>query len=59
MVEIAQEQILLRNSAGKTWALKNDFVFAMTGYRPDLEFFKALGIHLNPADQRPVPQRNV
>ena len=53
VVEIAQEQILLRNSAGKTWALKNDFVFAMTGYRPDLEFFKALGIHLNPADQRP------
>jgi len=53
VVEIAQEQMLLRNSAGKTWALKNDFVFAMTGYRPDLEFFKALGIHLNPADQRP------
>ena len=54
VVEIAQEQILLRNSAGKTWALKNDFVFAMTGYRPDLEFFKSLGIHLNPADQRPA-----
>ena len=52
VVEIAQEEILLRNSAGKTWALTNDFVFAMTGYRPDLEFVKALGIHLNPADQR-------
>ena len=53
VVEIGQEQITLRNSAGETWALKNDFVFAMTGYRPDLEFFKALGIHLNPSDQRP------
>jgi len=54
VVEITQEQIFLRNSAGNTWALKNDFVFAMTGYRPDLEFFKALGVHLNPADQRPA-----
>ena len=54
VVEITQEQILLRSSAGKMWALRNDFVFAMTGYRPDLEFFKSLGIHLNPADQRPA-----
>jgi thioredoxin reductase (NADPH) len=54
VVEIAQEKILLRESGGKTWALDNDFVFAMTGYRPDLEFFKSLGIHLNPADQRPA-----
>jgi len=53
VTEIAQEQIVLRNSSGKTWVLKNDFVFAMTGYRPDLEFFKALGVHLNPTDQRP------
>lgn len=53
VVEIAQEHVVLRNSAGRTWTLKNDFVFAMTGYRPDLEFFKSLGIHLNPVDQRP------
>ena len=25
--------------------LKNDFVFAMTGYRPDIEFLDAHGIH--------------
>jgi thioredoxin reductase (NADPH) len=53
VVEITQLEIVLRSSAGRTWSVKNDFVFAMTGYRPDLEFFKALGIHLNTADQRP------
>ncbi|MCI0423002.1 MAG: YpdA family putative bacillithiol disulfide reductase [Acidobacteria bacterium] len=53
VVEIAQEHVLLRNAGGSAWPLKNDFVFAMTGYRPDLEFFEALGIRLNPADQRP------
>lgn len=58
VVEIGQQEILLRNAAGKTWSLRNDFVFAMTGYRPDFEFFKALGIHLNPADQRPFHNKN-
>ncbi|MBM3801436.1 MAG: YpdA family putative bacillithiol disulfide reductase [Acidimicrobiia bacterium] len=53
VVQIDQEHIQLRDSTGRTWPLKNDFVFAMTGYRPDLEFFKSIGIHLNPDDQRP------
>jgi thioredoxin reductase (NADPH) len=35
-------------------SLKNDFVFAMTGYRPDLEFLASLGITLQPDTQRPV-----
>jgi thioredoxin reductase (NADPH) len=33
--------------------LKNDFVFAMTGYRPDLTFLEAHGIRLDPQTQRP------
>jgi len=33
--------------------LKNDFVFAMTGYRPDIEFLRAHGIEFDPATQRP------
>jgi thioredoxin reductase (NADPH) len=33
--------------------LKNDFVFAMTGYRPDLEFLESLGIRLDPTSERP------
>jgi thioredoxin reductase (NADPH) len=33
--------------------LANDFVFAMTGYHPDLEFMSAHGIRLDPESRRP------
>jgi thioredoxin reductase (NADPH) len=33
--------------------LKNDFVFALTGYRPDLEFLADTGITLESDTQRP------
>jgi len=33
--------------------LKNDFVFAMTGYRPDTEFLEAHGIKFDPQSGRP------
>jgi len=34
--------------------LRNDFVFAMTGYRPDFEFMALHGIHLDPATSKPI-----
>ena len=34
--------------------LKNDFVFAMVGYRPDFEFLAANGVHLDRTTQRPI-----
>lgn len=33
--------------------IKNDFVFALTGYHPDLDFMERLGIRLDPLTQRP------
>ena len=33
--------------------IKNDFVFALVGYHPDLEFLASLGIRLEPVSQRP------
>lgn len=33
--------------------LKNDFVFAMVGYRPDLDFLGSLGIRLEPHTLKP------
>lgn len=33
--------------------LKNDFVFAMTGYHPDLELLASVGITLDPETKRP------
>ena len=52
ILEIHPKTVLLDTPDGPV-TLKNDFVFAMTGYRPDLEFLASLGIRLDPASQRP------
>jgi thioredoxin reductase (NADPH) len=52
LLEIHPECVRLDTPDGQV-TLKNDFVFAMTGYRPDLEFLASLGIRLDPLSQRP------
>jgi thioredoxin reductase (NADPH) len=52
VVEIRKESILLETPEGQV-VLKNDFVFALVGYQPDLEFLNATGIALEPDTQRP------
>ena len=54
VVEITQRTLVVRHRSGETVALQNDFVFAMTGYRPDLEFFHSVGVRLDPEDRRPL-----
>ena len=34
--------------------IKNDFVFAMTGYHPDHEFLKKMGVGVDPETGRPL-----
>jgi thioredoxin reductase (NADPH) len=51
-LEIQEHGVLLSTPEGEI-RLKNDFVFALTGYHPDLEFMGALGIRLDPVSQRP------
>jgi bacillithiol disulfide reductase len=50
--EIGADSVRLRTPEGEV-TLKNDFVFAMTGYSPDLEFLSANGITLDPRTRRP------
>jgi thioredoxin reductase (NADPH) len=52
VIEILPDLIRLRTPEGEI-TLKNDFVFALIGYRPDLEFLNATGITLEPETQRP------
>jgi thioredoxin reductase (NADPH) len=52
LVEIRPKAVVLDTPDGQV-TVKNDFVFAMTGYRPDLEFLGSLGIRLDPVSQRP------
>jgi thioredoxin reductase (NADPH) len=52
VIEILKDSIRVATPEGEV-ALKNDFVFALIGYRPDLEFLGAIGITLDPETQRP------
>ena len=54
VVEITQRTLVVRHRSEEKVVLENDFVFAMTGYRPDLEFFRTIGVRLDPEDQRPL-----
>lgn len=44
--EIKPEEVIIRTPEGKV-TLPNDFVIALTGYRPNFEFLEALGITLS------------
>ena len=52
VLEIREDCVQIATPEGERW-LKNDFVFAMTGYRPDLEFLARHGIRLEPESERP------
>ncbi len=52
VAEIRPDEILVRTPGGDLW-LKNDFVFAMTGYHPDLEFMSTHGIPVDKETGRP------
>jgi thioredoxin reductase (NADPH) len=52
VIEIQPKAVLLETPNGPV-TLKNDFVFAMTGYRPDLDFLASLGIRLEAETQKP------
>jgi thioredoxin reductase (NADPH) len=52
IVEIRPESVRLATPDGEI-EIKNDFVFALTGYSPDLKFMNALGITLDAKTLRP------
>ncbi len=53
VAEIQQDVVVLNTPEGPR-NIKNDFIFAMTGYSPDLTFLNAAGITLDPATQKPA-----
>ncbi len=52
VLEILPESIRVETPEGEI-SLRNDFVFALIGYRPDLEFLNAAGISIEPGTERP------
>jgi thioredoxin reductase (NADPH) len=51
--EIRTAEIVIDTPDGEV-TLNNDFVLAMTGYRPDLDFLGSMGITLQPDTLRPL-----
>ncbi|WP_079509580.1 YpdA family putative bacillithiol disulfide reductase [Mesobacillus jeotgali] len=47
------EGYVVYEQAGETLKLKNDYVFAMTGYRPDHAFLKKMGVDIDSETGRP------
>jgi len=50
--EINQNNVVIATPEGSV-TVKNDFTFALTGYRPDFEFMDHHGIHLDPVTSKP------
>ena len=58
VVEIRPDGIVIKaaghsSTAKETRTLPNDFVFALTGYRPDSEFLQRAGVHIEPQRLHP------
>lgn len=56
IVEIKDREVLIETPKGEV-ILENDFVLALTGYRPDFEFLKNIGVTLSDDDLK-LPQYN-
>jgi thioredoxin reductase (NADPH) len=52
VLEIRERTVLLETPAGII-EIANDFVFALTGYHPDYDFLKSLGIQISGGECRP------
>jgi thioredoxin reductase (NADPH) len=53
VIEITPDTVEVETPKGRQ-TLKNDFVFAMTGYHPDFDFLEGLGVRFEGEDRRPV-----
>jgi thioredoxin reductase (NADPH) len=53
VIEITPDTVVVETPEGRQ-ILKNDFVFAMTGYHPDFTFLEQMGVRFEGEDRRPV-----
>ena len=56
ITEIKEEEVEIETPNGKV-SIKNDFVLALTGYKPDLSFLEKMGIELSD-DELKIPVYN-
>ncbi|MDB5152496.1 MAG: ypdA [Mucilaginibacter sp.] len=56
LTEVCEREAVIQTPDGQV-TIPNDFVMAMTGYRPNFEFLKKMGIVLS-EDEKSIPQYN-
>ena len=54
IAEIKENEVILKTPEGEK-TLENDFVLLLTGYRPNFEFLKNIGIHIS-KDDKHIPE---
>lgn len=52
--EITQHEVAVETSTGEVLRIENDFVFALTGYHPDVDLLRRAGIEVDPTSYRPA-----
>ncbi|MGE5327267.1 MAG: YpdA family putative bacillithiol disulfide reductase [Deltaproteobacteria bacterium] len=53
VVEISEDWIRIKKKDGEQIKLENDFVFALTGYHPDVDLLKRAGVKVDEESYRP------
>jgi len=52
VIQIIEDQVIIETPSGSL-TLRNDFVFALTGYHPDYDFLQGLGVRSEGLDRTP------
>lgn len=47
LLEIKETEVVIRDKTGEIHHLENDYVLALTGFRPDFDMLKRFGIHID------------
>ncbi len=51
--KITEDEVVFRSGEKEIITIKNDFVFAMTGYHPDHQFLEKMGVEIDKETGRP------
>jgi bacillithiol disulfide reductase len=50
---ITPDAVWIENAQGERTRIENDYVFALTGYHPDFDFLRRVGVEIDPRTSRP------
>jgi bacillithiol disulfide reductase len=54
VTEIDWDYIVVKTASGEEVKVENDFVFALTGYHPDVDLLRTAGVDVDPKTYRPA-----